>query len=234
MRVEIGRRLERNERDRARHRFADRIIEFAVANATVELPDLLVERELEVMVDELKVRLAEQRIGYEDYLRATERDEAQLIESFRPDAEKRIAGLMKPGSCSPRQGRSSRRTSKGSRWPAASCTHPLRTLLLLAPTGTADTTRRQRAYLGSFRISGGTVSDGCDQTDGIDAYTGYLGPSFPDGLFVCQDGFTTHRGALARRTSVRTAEPGRRQPVTPSRCARRRLRDSCELAMSRP
>ena len=84
MRSEIGKRLERNERDRARHRFADRIIEFAVANSTVELPDLLVERELEVMMDELKVRLAEQRIGYEDYLRATERDEAQLIEASGP------------------------------------------------------------------------------------------------------------------------------------------------------
>jgi hypothetical protein len=46
------------------------------------------------MLDELKVRLAEQRIGYEDYLRATERDEAQLIESFRPDAEKRVKTLL--------------------------------------------------------------------------------------------------------------------------------------------
>ena len=103
MRLEIGRRLERNERDRARHRFADRIIEFAVANATVELPDLLVERELEVMVDELKVRLAEQRIGYEDYLRATDRDETQLIESFRPDAEKRVKTLLVLGEIAERE-----------------------------------------------------------------------------------------------------------------------------------
>ena len=98
MRSEIGKRLERNERDRARHRFADRIIEFAVANSTVDLPDLLIERELEVMMDELKVRLAEQRIGYEDYLRATERNEAQLIESFRPDAEKRVKTLLVLGA----------------------------------------------------------------------------------------------------------------------------------------
>jgi trigger factor len=63
LRAEIGRRLERNSLDRARHGFADRIIEFAVANASVELPDLLVEREIEVMLDELRVRLAEQGIG---------------------------------------------------------------------------------------------------------------------------------------------------------------------------
>lgn len=103
LREEIGRRLERNERDRARHRFADRIIEFAVANATVELPDLLVERELEVMVDELKVRLAEQRIGFEEYLRATERDEAKLREGFRADAEKRVKTLLVLGAIAERE-----------------------------------------------------------------------------------------------------------------------------------
>jgi len=69
LREEIRRRLERNALDRARHVFADRIIEFAVANATLELPDLLVERELEIMLDELRVRLAEQGIAYDEYLR---------------------------------------------------------------------------------------------------------------------------------------------------------------------
>jgi trigger factor len=103
LREEIGRRLERNERDRARHRFADRIIEFAVANATTELPDLLIERELEVMVDEMKVRLAEQRIGYDEYLKATERSEAELIESFRPDAEKRVKTLLVLGEIAERE-----------------------------------------------------------------------------------------------------------------------------------
>ncbi len=94
LREEIKKRLERNALDRARHTFADRIIEFAVANATVDLPDLLIESEQEVMLDELKVRLAEQGIGYEDYLRVTERDEAKVSEEFRPDAEKRVKTLL--------------------------------------------------------------------------------------------------------------------------------------------
>ena len=94
LREEIRRRLERSALDRARHGFADRIIEFAVANATIELPDLLIERELEVMFDELRVRLAEQGIGFEDYLRVTERDEDKLREEFRPDAERRVKTLL--------------------------------------------------------------------------------------------------------------------------------------------
>ncbi len=94
LRTEIRERLERNTLDRARHNFADRIIEFAVGNSTVEIPDLLIERELEVMFDELRVRLAEQGIGFEDYLRATERDEAKVREEFRPDAERRVKTLL--------------------------------------------------------------------------------------------------------------------------------------------
>lgn len=45
------------------------------------------------------------------------------------------------------------------------------------------------AYLGSFRITDGVGSDDCDQTDGIDAYDGYLNATFPQGIFVCQDGY---------------------------------------------
>jgi trigger factor len=94
LRTEIRARLGRNALDRARHVFSDRIIEFAVANATLELPDLLVERELEIMLDELRVRLAEQGIAYDEYLRVTERDEAKVLAEFSPDAEKRVKTLL--------------------------------------------------------------------------------------------------------------------------------------------
>ena len=50
------------------------------------------------------------------------------------------------------------------------------------------------AYLGSFRVTAGNSSDDCDQTDGIDVYAGSLGPAFPNGLFVCQDGFNDAPG----------------------------------------
>ena len=94
LRADIFTRLERNSRDRARHAFADRIIEYATANSTAEVPDLLVDREVEVMQDELKVRLAEQGIGYEEYLKATDRDEAQLLASYREQAEHRVKVLL--------------------------------------------------------------------------------------------------------------------------------------------
>jgi trigger factor len=104
LRSEIGQRLERNALDRARHVFADRIIDFAVANATIALPDLLIEREIEVMFDELRLRLAEQGISWDDYLRATERDESALREEFQPDAEKRVKTLLVLSEIAEREG----------------------------------------------------------------------------------------------------------------------------------
>ncbi len=104
LRTEIARRLERSARDRARHAFADQIIEFAAANATVEVPELLVEREMDVMIDELKVRLAEQRIGFEEYQRATERDEAAIRGEYREGAEKRVKVLLVLGQVAEAEG----------------------------------------------------------------------------------------------------------------------------------
>jgi trigger factor len=94
LRADIRQRLERNALDRARHGFADRIIEYAVANATLELPDVLVDQEVEVMHDEFRATLARQGIGEEAYLKAVEKAESDLHAEFRPGAEKRVRTLL--------------------------------------------------------------------------------------------------------------------------------------------
>lgn len=50
--------------------------------------------------------------------------------------------------------------------------------------------RREGAneFAHSFRIAGGGGIDGVDDTDGIEVATGSLGPRFPRGVFVVQDG----------------------------------------------
>lgn len=94
LRAEVGRRLEGNARDKARHDFAERIIEFAVANATVAIPELLIDREVEVMQDELRVRLAEQGIGEAQYLEAIGKDADQLTGEYREPAAHRVKTLL--------------------------------------------------------------------------------------------------------------------------------------------
>jgi trigger factor len=94
LRTDIKTRLEASAIDRARHQFADRIIEYAVANATVELPEVLVEQEVEVMHDEFKGSLARQGITEDAYLKAVEKTSADLHAEFRPNAEKRAKTLL--------------------------------------------------------------------------------------------------------------------------------------------
>lgn len=94
LRTDIKQRLEANALDRARHEFADRIIEYAVANATVELPDVLIEQEVEVMHDEFKGSLARQGITEEAYLKAVEKSTDDMHGEFRPNAERRVKTLL--------------------------------------------------------------------------------------------------------------------------------------------
>jgi len=94
LRADIRERLGRNALDRARHGFSDQIIEYAVANAELDLPDILVEQEVEVMHDEFRATLARQGIGEEAYLKATEKTEADLHAEFRPRAEHRTKVLL--------------------------------------------------------------------------------------------------------------------------------------------
>ena len=91
---DIRRRLEGNALDRARHGFADKIIEYAVANATVDLPDVLIDQEVEVMHDEFRASLARQGITEEAYQKAVEKTSEELHADFRPNAERRAKTLL--------------------------------------------------------------------------------------------------------------------------------------------
>jgi trigger factor len=94
LREEVGKRLRRNALDHARHAFADRIIEYATANATLELPDILVDQEVEIMHDEFRSSLARQGVTEAAYLKVVEKSEADLHTEFRPQAEKRVKVLL--------------------------------------------------------------------------------------------------------------------------------------------
>ena len=94
LREEVTKRLQRNALDKARHAFSDRIIEYAVANATIDLPDVLVEQEVEVMHDEFRSALARQGISDEAYAKVSGKSHEELHADFRPDAEKRVKVLL--------------------------------------------------------------------------------------------------------------------------------------------
>ena len=55
------------------------------------------------------------------------------------------------------------------------------------------------AFIREFRVADGPQTDGCGWTDGIDALATNLGPSFPHGIFICQDNANTLPGTVGNQ-----------------------------------
>jgi trigger factor len=94
LRAEIRDAMEKRAEAEARHQFGDRIIDFAVSNATVELPEVMVTNEVEIMRDELRTRLAQQRIGLEQYLALSKQTPEELTAELREPATRRVKTLL--------------------------------------------------------------------------------------------------------------------------------------------
>ena len=94
LRTEIRDALQKRAEDEARHAYADRIIDFAASNATVELPEVMIANEIEIMRDELGNRLAQQRIGMEQYLALAKQTPEELATELREPASRRVKVLL--------------------------------------------------------------------------------------------------------------------------------------------
>ena len=94
LRAEIRDALARRGVDEARHHFADRIIDFATANAGVDLPEVMIANEIEIMRDELRNRLASQSIGMDKYLEMARQSPEELAAELREPASRRVKSLL--------------------------------------------------------------------------------------------------------------------------------------------
>ena len=94
LRAEVLTRLKASAVDRGRHDFADRIVEYAMENATVEVPDPMIDEEVDGLVDELARSVARQGITFEQYLAATEKSAEALRAEMRERGERRARTLL--------------------------------------------------------------------------------------------------------------------------------------------
>jgi myo-inositol-hexaphosphate 3-phosphohydrolase len=58
---------------------------------------------------------------------------------------------------------------------------------------------QDHTWLGRREVVDGPAADGCSATDGIEAVAANLGPDFPNGIFICQDGRNTAPGPAGRQ-----------------------------------
>ena len=94
LRSEIRDALAKRAEAEGRHTFGDRIIDFATSNANVELPEVMVANEVEIMRDELRSRLAQQRIGMDQYLALAKQTPEELTNELREPATRRVKTLL--------------------------------------------------------------------------------------------------------------------------------------------
>jgi trigger factor len=94
LRAEIRDALDKRNEAESRHLYGDRIIDYATANATVDLPEVMIANEVEIMRDELRARLAQQRIGLDQYLALAKQSPEELLAELREPASRRVKTLL--------------------------------------------------------------------------------------------------------------------------------------------
>lgn len=90
LRDDRRKRLEEAAEQAAEAEMRDKLLEQAVNNAQVELPPVMVERELVRMKDEFEYSLWARGLTLERYLQASEQTEEELLERLRPSAAQRV------------------------------------------------------------------------------------------------------------------------------------------------
>src|SRR3989338_626992 len=87
-----GLKLEKKEGDDAG--LKDQAVAAASAEAKVDIPSAMVEREINVMLDELRVSLGQSGLTLEDYLRGAKKEEKTLRDEMKKSAEIRVKGKV--------------------------------------------------------------------------------------------------------------------------------------------
>lgn len=89
--AEVRARLEKQNADRAEREIEDAIVKKISENATVEIPDALIEMQIDRMVEEMNYRLSYQGLKLEDYLKYV----GKSIEDYRNEYKPQAEGIVK-------------------------------------------------------------------------------------------------------------------------------------------
>ena len=85
--------LERKEKE-AKTAKEDKVIEKIIANATMEIPDAMIDTQVRQMADDFAQRIQSQGITVEQYFQFTGMNSKQLLDQMRPQAVKRIESRL--------------------------------------------------------------------------------------------------------------------------------------------
>jgi len=90
LRADVRRRLDENVRTAARRRMSQELLEKIAAANDIPVPEILVEREVEQILGDLRTSVARAGIAWDEYLQANGKTEEALRAEARPEAERRV------------------------------------------------------------------------------------------------------------------------------------------------
>src|SRR5690606_9187505 len=90
LKAKLREKLEADKKHQAEHVKQDTVVEKATENAEIDLPDAMIETELDRMLQEFGQRLQAQGMNLDMYFQFSGQDENALREQMKADAELRV------------------------------------------------------------------------------------------------------------------------------------------------
>ena len=94
LRTELRRRMDEQVKQNARRRMSQELLEKLAAANDFPLPDVLVEREIDSLVNDSRGYIARMGISWDDYVRESGKGEAEMREQFREEAQRRVKSTL--------------------------------------------------------------------------------------------------------------------------------------------
>jgi trigger factor len=94
LRQDVRKRLEAIAQSRARRAIGNALMEKLLAAHDFPLPDVMVEREIDNMVNDLASQVTQSGVVFDDYLKEQGKTVEELRETFRSDAQMRVKGTL--------------------------------------------------------------------------------------------------------------------------------------------
>ena len=88
--AEIRERLESQAENRAETAFENEVIEKVVENAEVDIPEAMIEEQIDNMLRDMEMRMMYQGMKLDDYFKYTGQTREQVREMYKPGAEERV------------------------------------------------------------------------------------------------------------------------------------------------
>lgn len=94
VKADIRKKQEESNALRAKREYEDAVIDAVCANANVEIPEIMIKKEIDVMLNDLEMRLKYQGLDLKSYYKYTNSNEEKVRDYMKESAKKRVTSEL--------------------------------------------------------------------------------------------------------------------------------------------